>query len=128
MSVSVCLSASLSLSLSLLINHNKRGHAINCYSLNIMALAVSGTTTGPSCVRDCKGLSNGRYQSCHGCNIYVICRKGYLMDHNPCPIVNSTGELEYWDDVNRKCQPEKSKTCDLHDIPKPEPEEEHGKL
>ena len=89
-------------------------HHIN-FHFNILLHFVSGPTTGSNCVRSCVGLRNGNYQSCLGCDVFVICKKSFLRDNNPCPLYNETDKT-YWDDIKRECTTEKSKTCIVHDV------------
>ena len=56
------------------------------------------------CVSSCEGKTNGDYQSCHGCDVYVTCVHGAPVDDRPCP----RGLV--WDDIEKRCEWE-SKTC-----------------
>ncbi|XP_046549411.1 mucin-4-like isoform X2 [Haliotis rubra] len=69
-------------------------------------LTQSPTTTA-SCVSDCTGVGNGRYQSCIRCDGYVECTHGNT-HHRPC----SAGTL--WDDNKKSCQFPPSPTCVLN--------------
>ena len=57
-----------------------------------------------SCVSDCKGMQNGDYQSCLGCDVYATCSNELLYDNRPCP-----ADL-VWDDDKKRCEYE-SDTC-----------------
>ncbi|KAI0223392.1 hypothetical protein LSAT2_025398 [Lamellibrachia satsuma] len=64
------------------------------------------TTTGPRCVSSCVGFYDGYYQSCLGCDIYVTCINGLLIDHQQC------SPNRVYDDELRSCQ-FTSNTCKL---------------
>lgn len=67
---------------------------------------VSSTTCQAphACVSSCDGLQTGEYQSCQGCDVYLTCNNGVMLDKRPCP----PGLL--WNDVNKRCE-EFSTTC-----------------
>ncbi|XP_071111190.1 uncharacterized protein [Haliotis cracherodii] len=45
----------------------------------------SATCTPTTCVSNCNGMADGNYESCNGCNVYVTCHAGILLDDRPCP-------------------------------------------
>lgn len=49
------------------------------------------------CVNSCIGRTDGNYQSCHSCNVYVSCSGNIIVDHRPCP------EYLFWDDNCKQC-------------------------
>ena len=57
------------------------------------------------CVTDCRGMPDGKYQSCNFCNGFVTCTQGWLCEH-PC----KTGPV--WDDLKKYCVNE-STTCHI---------------
>ncbi|KAI0240872.1 hypothetical protein LSAT2_008326 [Lamellibrachia satsuma] len=65
---------------------------------------VSCVTTGPSCIKSCRGQPNGDYQSCRGCHVYVTCSNWRMFPDRPCP-----AKL-VWDDSRKRCE-WSSKTC-----------------
>ncbi|XP_067673175.1 uncharacterized protein [Haliotis asinina] len=66
---------------------------------------MTSTTCPPNpCVTSCNGLVSGDYQSCNGCNVYVTCNAGHLIDNRPCP------STLVWDDSLRACA-RTSSTC-----------------
>ncbi|XP_067666856.1 uncharacterized protein [Haliotis asinina] len=62
------------------------------------------TTTPASCVVDCSGVGNGKYQSCERCDGYVECSHGNTYKR-PC----LTGTL--WNDKKKNCLHPPSPTC-----------------
>lgn len=49
------------------------------------------------CITSCKGLKDGFYQSCRGCDVYAACVNGVLLDNQPCP------KGTVWDDNLKTC-------------------------
>ena len=45
-----------------------------------------------TCVSSCLGVPDGNYQSCRGCDVYVICSSNMRYDDVPCP------DEMVWDD------------------------------
>ena len=59
-----------------------------------------------TCVSTCLGVANGNYQSCRGCDVYVICSGNIRYDDIPCPMGL------YWDDsLDSKSCVSVSTTC-----------------
>ncbi|KAK3583065.1 hypothetical protein CHS0354_004010 [Potamilus streckersoni] len=56
------------------------------------------------CVKSCKGLPNGDYQSCLGCDHFVTCVWDSMVAQRSCPVGLK------WDD-NKKICDWFSKTC-----------------
>merc|ERR1712168_1484047 len=48
------------------------------------------------CVDDCNGIRPGSYQSCNGCDVFIQCIKGNLLEL-PCPW------KMVWDDKQKRC-------------------------
>ncbi|XP_048250928.1 mucin-2-like isoform X4 [Haliotis rufescens] len=46
---------------------------------------VAGQLSTGQCVIDCSSKSDGFYQSCQGCDVYVRCVNKQITDNNPCP-------------------------------------------
>ena len=69
-----------------------------------MVYFISEETPDVACVADCSGKSNGDYQSCLGCHVYLTCSNGVAYDNRLCP-----GVL-VWDDNLKYCNYE-SATC-----------------
>ena len=72
-------------------------------------LATSSGTSifSSSCTSSCEGLSDGSYQSCHDCRVYVTCLAEETHDDRPCP------GRTLWDDLRKRCL-RVSSTCSLH--------------
>ena len=51
------------------------------------------------CVLDCTGQTDGDYQSCTNCNMYVTCSNGITYADRPCPAANLV-----WDDNLKRCE------------------------
>ena len=69
-------------------------------------------TTGADCIASCVGRPEGRYQSCHGCDVYVICKEGgFMRDNIPCE--NDNGQNTYFDPMMRTCTINGSPLCSL---------------
>ena len=58
-----------------------------------------------TCVSTCLGMPDGPYQSCRGCNVYVVCAGGLRYDDVLCPYIG-----QYWDDNLKGCTYQ-STTC-----------------
>lgn len=56
-----------------------------------------GGSTVCNCISDCKGLADGSYPSCSGCQFFSICFQGFIYDDQSCP----RGEV--WDDSRKAC-------------------------
>nr|AYH91758.1 SCO-spondin-like protein [Pomacea canaliculata] len=56
------------------------------------------------CQADCEGVEAGLYQSCQGCDHYVVCTKHGIMRLSRCP------HSKVWDDKHKKCR-KHSLTC-----------------
>lgn len=65
-----------------------------------------------NCVKSCKNLPDGDYQSCRACNEYLTCADGFTYDFRSCP----AGLV--WDDDRKYCD-WVSHTCDLDDKDEP---------
>ena len=74
--------------------------------LNRLFVVIAEDTEG--CVRKCKrSMKNKKYQSCNGCNEYVVCMAKKQLMHMPCAADNE------WDDVEKECVAAgTSTTCD----------------
>ncbi|XP_046565546.1 integumentary mucin C.1-like isoform X1 [Haliotis rubra] len=68
---------------------------------------TTSRTTPASCVSDCTGLGDGKYQSCERCNGYVVCTHGNT-HHRPC------GAGTLWNDNRKLCLFPPSPTCVLN--------------
>ena len=85
------------------------------YSSWLWIYFVSAQTTGPACVTDCRDRAKGDYQSCKGCDVYVICKgNGFIKDSVPC--VEEGGQPTYWNPTDGKCTVEKSPLCQLQSV------------
>ena len=63
-------------------------------------------TTGQACIASCDGLpAHESYQSCSGCDHYVMCVDGHLF-------LKQCSDLTEWDNVARTCV-DFSATCKL---------------
>ena len=72
------------------------------------------TSTGQTCVRSCRGVPDGDYQSCqccHGTRAYISCSGGRFY-RRPCP-----ANLVWADDI-KQCNYTSStcKECEIYDI------------
>ncbi|PVD27601.1 hypothetical protein C0Q70_12765 [Pomacea canaliculata] len=56
------------------------------------------------CQKDCSGLAPGLYQSCTGCDNYLVCTKHGITRLGRCP------SNKVWDDKRKKCR-KTSLTC-----------------
>ena len=56
------------------------------------------------CVSSCKDKPDGDFQSCEGCDVYLSCVNGNIIDKRLCP------PSTYWDDNAKSCLYESS-TC-----------------
>lgn len=65
-------------------------------------------TTNDGCVKDCRLMCNGDYQSCDTCEGYVSCDSGYLTKRD----CTNTNIVLFWDDKLKACE-FKSKTCNI---------------
>ena len=104
--VCLLLACSLVRSSVRLIMHSLWNNCIIIFSFihTFPCVFTSGTNT--HCVDKCKNRDNGNYQSCNGCNVYVTCINGQMIDNRPC-----AGGTE-WDDIQRTCvAPGNSTTC-----------------
>ena len=76
----------------------------------LTVLLPGGMTTGPDCVESCVGRPAGRYMSCHGCDIYVLCKDGgFMRDRIPCETLD--GQDTYFDPITSTCSVEQSPLC-----------------
>ena len=79
------------------------------YDDTVRACAHSSTTcalsTGNSCVTSCDDVSNGVFQSCVGCDVFVVCLNGVL-------VTKTCEDGMKWDDVKKSCFAVSS-TCKL---------------
>ena len=102
---------------------------LNLHSLFIVAINrlfnVSGqTTTGPDCITNCEGKDKGNYQSCKGCDVYVMCKaKGFMKDNVPCGQEN--GQQKYWNTEEGKCTVNNSTVCKLEAVENEDPPQPH---
>ncbi|XP_071094835.1 uncharacterized protein [Haliotis cracherodii] len=62
------------------------------------------TSTQSSCVSDCTGMADGKYQSCKGCTGYAECSYGHLKE-------GLCGSGTLWDDISKTCTFPESSTC-----------------
>ena len=68
------------------------------------------------------GKSEGKYQSCHGCEVYVLCNAaGFMRDDIPCGKDN--GRRTYFNPVLKNCTINNSSLCKLTSVDKPHPGE-----
>merc|ERR1712198_809506 len=67
-------------------------------------LALGSASPFAQCVKSCKGVSDGYYQSCSTCNGYVVC-KGQRMTTMRCKEGGS------WDDNTERCEEHVPTTC-----------------
>ncbi|XP_048250925.1 mucin-2-like isoform X1 [Haliotis rufescens] len=71
---------------------------------------VAGQLSTGQCVIDCSSKSDGFYQSCQGCDVYVRCVNKQITDNNPCP----PGTV--WNDNIKFCD-SSSPTCHVPTSP-----------
>ncbi|XP_067677848.1 proprotein convertase subtilisin/kexin type 5-like [Haliotis asinina] len=80
--------------------HNMAGVVYVVGVMLLVKCAVSGDTR---CVKSCKGIPNGKYQSCISCRQFTVCYYGFNFQLGcPCGTV--------WDDQVKRCQ-RTSSTC-----------------
>ncbi|KAI0223861.1 hypothetical protein LSAT2_025041 [Lamellibrachia satsuma] len=72
-------------------------------TLILIAQCAAWTVARKICVEHCFGRTNGYYQSCTGCGVFVACSKGKL---NTMECVTD----RVWDDYSKACV-SRSKTC-----------------
>lgn len=63
-------------------------------------------TTTDGCVKDCRLMCNGDYQSCETCEGYVSCNSEYLTKRK----CSNTDIILFWDDKLKACE-YRSSTC-----------------
>lgn len=63
-------------------------------------------TTNDGCVKDCRLMCNGDYQSCETCEGYVSCNSEYLTKRK----CSNTDIILFWDDKLKACE-YRSSTC-----------------
>ncbi|XP_052699765.1 uncharacterized protein LOC128177176 isoform X1 [Crassostrea angulata] len=63
-------------------------------------------TTNDGCVKDCRLMCNGDYQSCETCEGYVSCNSEYLTKRK----CSNTDIILFWDDKLKACE-HRSSTC-----------------
>ena len=57
----------------------------------------------------CVGMTDGDYQSCNDCEVFVSCSNENITDNRSCPLGNDGRRLR-WDDNTKTCERE-SQTC-----------------
>ena len=67
--------------------------------------AICALNTGYSCVTSCDDVSDGAFQSCEGCDVFVVCLNG-VMKKKTCE------DGMKWDDIKKVCI-DISSTCKL---------------
>ncbi|XP_071111176.1 proprotein convertase subtilisin/kexin type 5-like isoform X1 [Haliotis cracherodii] len=73
------------------------------YVIGVMLLVICGVSARQRCLQNCKGIPNGKYQSCTDCRHYTACLYGFPIRLKcPCWTV--------WDDEAKRCQ-RTSSTC-----------------
>ncbi|XP_046560769.1 proprotein convertase subtilisin/kexin type 5-like isoform X2 [Haliotis rubra] len=73
------------------------------YVVGVMFLVICAVSADTRCVKTCKGIPSGKYQSCSGCNQVIACYHGFKIPLRcPCGTV--------WDDQVKRCQ-QTSSTC-----------------
>ena len=70
------------------------------------------------------GRSEGKHQSCRGCEVYVLCNDaGFMRDDIPCEPEN--GKKTYFNPVLKSCTVKNSSLCRLRSVEQPYPGENH---